>query len=297
MHLDDRGLQDRPVAAGERTVVVHAREVRVRETGDASGSPVVLVHGIGRSLADWDAQHALLADGHRVISLDLPGFGFSQAPDGPVSLGSSAAALWGALDALGEERPAHLVGNSLGGAVVMRAAADAPGRAASLVLADPAGFSRGVTPALRAVAVPGVGRWLLSRSDAQTLRRTERSLFVDPALVTDERLAHAAAVAVRPERLRVFAEAAGELGTAFGVRGPWRRELLGRVARLELPTLVVWGERDLILPVSGLAEARRAFPWAQTHVFAQTGHMPQIERAEEFARLVRGLVDAVDRDS
>ncbi|MCI4066542.1 alpha/beta fold hydrolase [Micromonospora sp. R77] len=167
----------------------------------------------------------------------------------------------------------------------MRLAADQAHRAASLVLVNSAGFGREVTVALRLLAVRPLGRLLL-RPHPVVARRTELAIFRDPAYATEERIATALAVARQPHAARVMLELVRDLGTWRGVRPQWREELLAAVAALDLPTLVVWGDRDLILPAGHLAAARARLPEARTHLFPDTGHMPQIERAPEFHALV-----------
>jgi pimeloyl-ACP methyl ester carboxylesterase len=220
-----------------------------------------------------------------VVSVDLPGHGGSAPLDVPHTLPALASAVAEVLDAVGVTGPAHLVGNSLGGALSMRLAVDDPARAASLVLVNSAGFGREVTFALRLLAVP-FARLLLRPHPAIT-RRTERAIFHDPTYVTEARLATALAVAREPHAARVMLELVRGLGTWRGVRPQWRAELLAAVVTLGLPTLVIWGDRDVILPVRHLANARSRFPQARTHVFADCGHMPQIERADEFEALIR----------
>ena len=263
--------------------------LRYQESGDPSAPPVVLLHGIGRSLEDWSAQHELLGAGHRVISLDMPGFGLSRRLPVPVSLTSLASGVWAALDALGAE-VVHLMGNSLGGAVAMRMVADEPGRVSTLTLVNSAGFGREVTFALRVLAVPGVGRRLLSRIDARTAPRVERTLFAAREMVTPERVAMALEIARQPDFAPVYLETAKALGGFRGVAPRWRAELLPRVAARKKPTLLIWGDRDRILPPTHLEAARAAFPDAGWHLFERTGHMPQIERPREFAALVRPLL-------
>lgn len=276
---------------GEPTVVAaRGVRVRVRVTGDPARPPVVLLHGIGRSLEDWSPQHDLLDDTYRVISLDLPGFGLSERMPEPVTLSRLAQGVRATLDTLGERRPLHVMGNSLGGAVALRMSVDDPDRLRTLTLVNSAGFGKEVALALRVLAVPGVGRRLLAAVSHDSARRVERTLFHDRAFVTHERVAHAVRVARQPHHAQVFLEAARELGTFRGIRPRWRVELLARVARHPKPTLIVWGDRDLILPARHLAAARAALPHAQSHIFADTGHLPQIERAEEFARLTRGFL-------
>lgn len=278
-----------------QTVEVEGARIRVRCSGPADATPVLLLHGIGRSLEDWDEQHARLAPGRRVISPDLAGFGLSDALPGPVTLAAFARGVLGVLDAVGESRAVHVVGNSLGGAVAMQVAALAPARVRSLTLVDAAGFSREVTASLKVVGIPVLGRRLLARSsDAESVRKVERAIFVDRDVITPERLAHAQDVARRPQYARVFAATARHLGTVRGVRAGWRRRLLAQVAALDVPTLVVWGTKDLILPVAGLQAAAHAFPHARTHRFEGVGHMPQIERPDDFSRIVSWFLADVE---
>ena len=93
---------------------------------------VLLLHGIGRSLEDWDLQFERLSADHRVIAVDVPGFGFSDRPDGPITLSTFAKGVLGTVDVLGETRPVHIIGNSLGGAIAMQVLAHRPERLASL---------------------------------------------------------------------------------------------------------------------------------------------------------------------
>lgn len=272
------GLAPAPALAPTRFVDVGGTRIRVRESGDPAGPPVLMLHGIGRSLEDWDPQHPLLSGSHRLVAVDLAGFGRSDRVPGPATLEKLADTAVATLDALGESRPVHVLGNSLGGAVALLAAVRSPARVASLLLVDPAGFGAEVTPALRILGVPALGPWLLGRLDARAARNAERSLFVDAALVTDERVQRAVEIGRRPAFRQTFAEIAAELGTVRGVRPGWRRALLSQAARNPVPTLVVWGERDLILPAAQLRRASRALPHVRTHVFGRTGHMPQIEQ-------------------
>ena len=138
------------------------------------------------------------------------------------------------------------------------------------------------------LGVPLLGRFLLGRLDARAARRAERALFVDGSLVTEERVRRSVDIGRRPEFAATFLEIATELGHVVrGIRPGWRRALLGAAAQAPKPTLVVWGERDLILPVSQLRAAARELPHVTTHVFGRAGHMPQIEVPGQFAAVAR----------
>jgi pimeloyl-ACP methyl ester carboxylesterase len=251
-----------------------------------------MLHGIGRSLEDWAPQHELLAGTHRLISMDLLGFGLSEFPPGPLTLSRLAEGVYETLDALGAQRPVHVFGNSLGGAVALSMQAARPERVTGVVLAAPAGFGQEVVLDLRLLAIPGLGHVLLRNVSRGTARRTERALYHDGSFVTEERIQHALRVATCPGRGELFLDIVRELGTVRGIRPGWRSSLLADVARHPRPTLIVWGDRDRILPAHHMAAARKALPHAQSHVFADTGHLPQVERATEFAELVGRFLEA-----
>jgi pimeloyl-ACP methyl ester carboxylesterase len=275
-------------AADTRYVEVDGHPVRVRESGPLDGAPVLLIHGIGRSLEDWQPTHDLLARDHRVVSLDLPGF---------------ADAVVGLLDALAEEegsptRPVHVMGNSLGGAVAMTVAATHPERVASLLLVNSAGFGReanvSVLPMLYGAlsALPAIGprfRGLARSTGLQSLR----NVFFDPTRLTDDMIRHAAKVTRQPDFRLTFVGTALSLGVPLlGTYPGWRRALLTRIAAADIPVMVVWGDADAVLPASHFEAAVAALPNAQSHLFPDTGHMPQLERAEEFAELAAKFVAA-----
>ncbi|MDB5045023.1 MAG: Pimeloyl-ACP methyl ester carboxylesterase [Deinococcus sp.] len=270
---------------------IQVQSVRTRHVMQGEGGPVVLLHGIGQSLDDWSDTVPALAQRWRVYAPDLIGFGLTDKPDVPYSLAGLARFVKHYLKTVGETRPATLIGNSLGGAVAQQYAALYPQEVNKLVLVNSAGFGREVTPALRLLSVPGLGERLL-RPDPRNSARTVKALFHDPAFATPERRSQAQLLAGQPDRARAFLRVARHLGDWRGIHAPWRAALLPQVAQQQLPTLIVWGEQDRILPAKHLDQARRVYPHAQTHLFAHTGHLPQVERADEFNALVQQFLEA-----
>lgn len=255
----------------------------VHYTATGSGPPVLLLHGLDRSLADWAPLQTALPD-HRLIAIDVPGFGRSQPlPD--CRLPSLAGHIERVLDRLGLTSAVHVVGNSLGGAIAMQLTAHAPARVSSLTLLNSAGFGREVTWALRILDLPLLWRLLLRPTEGNA-QLAERSLFHDPDFATPERIAAALALARREGAARTLRQMARELGSWRGVRSSWRTKLLVEVSALDTPTLVVWGTHDRILPARHLINAASTLPRARTHLFPRTGHLPQIERTEETAALL-----------
>ena len=265
---------------------------RYAVAGNADRPPLVLLHGIGRSLEDWSASTPL-AEHYRLYVPDLIGFGSTDKPDIPYTLAQLATFVRDFLDAVGETRPVTLLGNSLGGAVAQTFAAQYPERSTALVLVASAGFGKEVILALRLITVPGLGE-LLMKPSKRGAERVVRSFFYNPDLVTEERITHTLDLARQPGAGRAFLAAARNLGTWRGVRAAWREELSRRLAELKLPTLIVWGEYDEVLPAKHLDTAAQRYPHAQTHLFRDTGHAPQLERAGDFNALVLDFLETLE---
>ena len=259
-----------------------ARVVVVGHDASRTGASIVLLAALRWLRAervDVELQVVLLRGGPLEAE-------FSQLAPTRVPAGVA-----GALAALDEDRPCHVIGNSLGGAVAMQLLASHPDRVASLTLVNSAGFGAEVTALLRMLSLPGIGRHLATRSTPAGARLMERRLFADPSLATRERIDHALHIAAQPGTGEFLLEMANHLGTMRGVRPQWRTDLLAAVAAHPRPTLLIWGDRDRILPAAHLGAAQRQFPDAQVHLFTATGHMPQIERADEFADLITAFVE------
>ena len=292
------------MTAGDVTYVeVDGHPVRVRESGPAHGAPVVLIHGIGRSLEDWQPTQDLLSRDHRVISLDLPGFGMTRRMKGHWGLGGFARAVVALLDTLEETRPVHVMGNSLGGEVAMTLAANHPDRVASLLLVNSAGFGREANVSVLPMAygalasLPVVGRRF--RALARTAGvQSLRDVFFDPEHLTDDMIRHAGELNRQPDFRVTFVATALTLGLPMvGTYPWWRRDLLSRLGEADVATMVVWGDADSVLPAKHFHAAVSALPQATSHLFPDTGHMPQIERAEEFAELAAAFVAACSSDA
>ena len=280
-------------ASGSRTtgsradaVDTHTTESGIRYVVAGQGEPLVLLHGIGRSHEDWAEVLPELARSYRVHAVDLPGFGGSRRLPERSTLPGLADALATFLDEVRIEEPVHLMGNSLGGATAMQLATLRPDAVASLTLVDSAGFGRDCWVILRLLTQPVTHPFILNKGRFSAAV-TVRSIVADRTAWTRERVDATQLLTRSPDYRPVFGELIDYLGQWGGIRTQWRADLLDGMRRLDVPVLVLWGDRDMVLPHRHFANARDAFPEAETHVFIGAGHMPQIERPGEFLRVTR----------
>jgi len=234
-------------------------------------------------------MHAL-ASGFTVIAVDLVGHGLSEKPRGSYTIAYFAEFLRRFLDALRIDR-CHLVGHSLGGAVVLRFALAHPGRVAGIGLLDPAGLSHDLAWSLRLSSVPVLG-WLLSLPSRLASRKLAESLVYDPCSVTREWVE-----LIHRMRLRPGARAAllHTLRANVGLRGAREREVApirDRLHEIRSPVLLVWGREDRVIPVSVMKVARDGLSRLRCMVIADCGHVPHLEHPEECGPAMRAFFTA-----
>jgi len=267
----------------------HGRHLAVRRAG--SGPAVVLIHGMAGSLTTWDTVFAALAQTCDVIAIDLPGHGSSSPHRGDYSLGSLAAAVRDALDDL-QVKAATIVGHSLGGGIAMQFMYQFPERCDQLVLVSSGGLGREVTPLLRALTVPGADLALAGLTRLQRQRRVAAA----------GRLLRPAAGHIwndLPYMLRQMAvlesreTRASFLATVQAVidLGGQRISAIDRLhLAADLPTMIVWGDRDRIIPMTHGQHAAELVPGCRFEVIAGAGHYPHEDNPARFAQLLAFFV-------
>lgn len=265
-------------------VVIHGHEVGYRRSG--AGEAIVLIHGLAGSSATWAPVQPRLARTHDVIAPDLMGHGESAKPMGDYSLGAFASGLRDLLAAL-DVPSATIVGHSFGGGVAMQLAYQHPELCDRLVLVGSGGLGREVSWLLRLVTLPGAEHLMP---------------LMFPRLVADggtEVIKLLDKVGLRAPRLgemwRSYSSLAGTANrkafvrTIRGVIEPGG-QTVNALDRLylaaHLPTLIVWGERDDIIPVSHAYAAHEAIPGSTLCVLEGVGHFPHAEAPERFMNVL-----------
>jgi pimeloyl-ACP methyl ester carboxylesterase len=296
--VDPAGLRYRPGVRREGALridyaTIHGYRRAYAKAG--AGPAVLLIHGIGDSSDTWRPVAGPLARHYTVVAPDLLGHGRSEKPRADYTIAGFANGMRDLLSLLGLER-VTVVGHSLGGGVAAQFAYQFPERCERLVLVNSGGVGRTVSPLLRLAAVPGAEALmpllglppvrLASRLGAGVLR------ILDTALGRDAE-----------EMLAVFdalpdTEARRAILRTLRSGIDWRGQVITMVDRAYLvagiPTLVVWGRRDAIIPLGHGRLAQAALPGSELEIFDEAGHFPHHTDPDRFARVVHEFIQRTE---
>lgn len=289
------GAQEWPA----RTMLVGGVELLVRDVPGAADDlpPALYVHGLGGSSLNWTALGLLLNDTVRGLAVDLPGFGRTPPLAAPSGISEQADVLADLMDQEFDQ-PAHLFGNSMGGAAAVALAAARPEQVASLTLISPAlPHPRASASALwfTALATPRLGNVVLERTRRMPFdRRFQASLsmlFGDPRALPPE-----VVEAYETELHRRDTQPWGLQATLDGARSilrsqlaPPRRSLWADAATIRCPVLLVYGGKDRLVDARIRTKAQRTFPDARLLYLPNSGHVAQMEHPQEVERAFRQL--------
>lgn len=267
--------------------LVHVRDEGPRHAGRAGEPlPVVLIHGTAASLHTWEGWAAALRGERRVISFDLPGFGLT----GPNAAGdyrgeTYASFVLDLLDALGVEH-AVLAGNSLGGEIAWRTALRVPQRVERLVLVDAAGhaFEPDEVPQAFIVArIPLLGRVLESLLPRSMVDSSLRNVYGDPSRVTPQLVDRYFSLALREGNRHALLQRLQQADGAADAQ---------RIRELRVPTLILWGGRDRLIPLRHARAFARDIAGSRLEIFDDLGHVPHEEDPQRTAAVVKRFLAA-----
>jgi pimeloyl-ACP methyl ester carboxylesterase len=261
-------------------------EVNYVEMGE--GPPLLFVHGLSGAWQNWLENIPHFAKSHRVVALDLPGFGSSPMPPWEISIPAYGRFLRDFCERLGIER-CSLVGNSMGGFIATEVAITDPERVDDLVLVSAAGITWASARREPAAVIARMGRAagpLLLRFHMQGIRRPRlrkgyfQGVFYDPDAVRREVLWENIVPALQSP------------GYYDAMTTLWGYDIRDRLEEIEVPTLIVWGRNDRVVPVpAALSYKKRIGDNAELLIFDRCGHVPQMEHPARFNRVVGDFME------
>jgi len=265
-------------------ILLHGQRIGYRAEG--RGSVLVLVHGIAGTSATWDDLIPRLSARHRVLAPDLLGHGESAKPDGDYSLGAYANLLRDFLEVLGHER-ATLVGHSLGGGIALQFAYQFPEKCERLVLVSSGGLGREVHPVLRAAVLPGaevVLPWLsvAARKSVGRVVHALGNLGLRASADLEESWRSFVSLE-EPDARRAFLHTVRGIIDLHGQRVSAHDRLYLAAG---LPTLILWGEKDRLIPVRHGREAHERIAGSRLEIFPGAGHFSWRDEPQRFAEVL-----------
>lgn len=263
--------------AADRYVKIDGVRYRVREEGPVDAPTIVLIHGFSFSLETWDAWARGLAPNNRVVRFDLAGHGLSDAdPKGRYDAGTRVRHVLALMKRLGINK-ATLAGNSYGGLLAWRIAADYPKLVDRLILVDSAAFSiNGVTD--EPAPVPPAMRAYLLDPKPEMVRGSASLIFASPATLPSGRLEMMRDMIARPGNGPALVAHLEQ----FTLPAPE-----AQLARITAPTLIIWGSKDHVVPLEQSYRLRDAIKGSELVVYEGVGHAPQEEASAASLATVR----------
>lgn len=270
----------------EKYIDVNGWRTRYVSAG-TQGPALVFLHGLGASLDSWSLNLKPLGETFRVFAPDMIYFGKSAKPKHPPAQTEFTSFVLGFMDALGLAR-ATLIGNSMGGAVATRTAITAPERVERLILVDSAGFGRELVWWLRLRTM--VDFRSRGKPSPRMLRYGLQQVFYNPDRVPQTLIEAMVALNAEPDLFESYRRVLRAGVDWRGLKDSMLSDVRDESHLIRVPTLLVWGKQDRVVPLHQMNVAQQKIPHAQTYVFDECGHAPQIEHAEQFNALVRDFV-------
>lgn len=257
--------------------------LHVRDTGPRNGRAVIMLHGLGSSLHTWEKWAEVLSAHDRVVRFDIPGFGLTgPEPTGDYSDRRAMRIVLGLMEVLSIQR-AVFVGNSLGGKFAWMFAADHPERVSRLVLISPDGFASAGFAYEKTPDIPAVARVLPYTLPRVLLRANLASAYGDPKRLSGATLDRYRDLMLAPGNRQALLDRTAQL---------WLVPPEAALRRIHIPTLLVWGEKDKLIPFETARLYLGAMPEARLVAFPDLGHVPQEEAPERTLPPVRDFIDA-----
>lgn len=269
-------MNDDPAAREEMIAIGDGQELAALIAGPGATQPLLFLHGLGGNYGTWQVALGSLAENHRVVALDLPGHGKSAKPDpstADYSLSGLTDAVKHAIAALKPTKPI-VVGHSLGGAIALQLALDLGDQIGGLVLINSAGLGKEIGAELL--------RLMANEPGAETSRGLLALFYQDQSLVTDRGVNDMAQTQLADGAWPAQQAAAN---AAFDNHGQ-RFDLPKHLRDVKLPVLIIWGERDRVIPLAHAASALNKLPDATLRLVAGVGHVPQVEAPDVVATAI-----------
>ena len=267
-------------------VLVDGMKVHLRDEGPRDDpNPIVLLHGTSSSLHTWDGWAQALQAKHRVIRVDLPGFGLTgPTPDGNYQMPVYSHFVASLMDTL-QVQHAVLAGNSLGGYVAWKTAVDYPDRVSKLILVDAAGYATtaaSVPIGFKLAQIPMLSGLMANILPRQVIESSLRNVYGDPSKITTELIDRYYELALRTGNRKSLAARFSQNKAG---------EFEAQILQIKQPTLVIWGGLDRLIPPENAEKFHRDIANSQVVMFGKLGHVGHEEDPAATVAAAKAFLD------
>ena len=267
-------------------VLVDGMKVHLRDEGPRDDpNPIVLLHGTSSSLHTWDGWAQALQAKHRVIRVDLPGFGLTgPTPDGNYQMPVYSHFVESLMDTL-QVQHAVLAGNSLGGYVAWKTAVDYPDRVSKLILVDAAGYATTATSVpigFKLAQIPMLSGLMANILPRKVIESSLRNVYGDPSKITTELIDRYYELALRTGNRKSLAARFSQNKAG---------EFEAQILQIKQPTLVIWGGLDRLIPPENAEKFRRDIANSQVVMFGKLGHVGHEEDPAATVAAAKAFLD------
>ncbi len=267
-------------------VLVDGMKVHLRDEGPRDDpNPIVLLHGTSSSLHTWDGWAQALQAKHRVIRVDLPGFGLTgPTPDGNYQMPVYSHFVASLMDTL-QVQHAVLAGNSLGGYVAWKTAVDYPDRVSKLILVDAAGYATTATSVpigFKLAQIPMLSGLMANILPRKVIESSLRNVYGDPSKITTELIDRYYELALRTGNRKSLAARFSQNKAG---------EFEAQILQIKQPTLVIWGGLDRLIPPENAEKFRRDIANSQVVMFDNLGHVGHEEDPAATVAAAKAFLD------
>ena len=262
----------------EKWLVVDGVRIRYIRKGKANASPLVLLHGLGGSLEMWQSNMDFFAKDYDVIAIDFPGFGYSDKPAVRYSIHFQVLKLKRLLDQLNLDN-IYLAGHSMGGAIAIHFAHLFAARVRKLILVCNAGMGKQIHASLRLSAMPFSNIFI---GQASRIEKMLKNCVYDENVITPELILLYQDISVQHNAVYSFLSQLKSCVTMLGQEKSFLVSTQEKLPQLIMPTLIIWGNNDRILPSSHAKVAQNNIQNSVCIILDDCGHLPQLEKRDQF---------------
>lgn len=264
-------------------VVIDNHKIRYWKEGNNKNT-IILIHGLGSMIESWQENISFLSKTHTVYAIDLLGFGLSAKPNYNYTIPLLSQFLNSFCEHFSIETTI-LIGNSMGGSIALYFADMYPDKSEKIILISTAGLSKKIPLGLRLLTIPTLGEFLNKPSKFASKKMLE-TVYYNKQFINSDFINFSYEIAKQEGATHSFLSILRSMSDYKGTKLNFFNQIKSILSSSNIPTLVIWGENDKVLPLKHSSGLLKKFPMITTHIIKKCGHLPHMEYPEKFHNII-----------